>query len=495
MLGLVAMAIPANSEVITELPEGLVASVYSRTATATRPWGEGAVSSWTESSLSDIAIAENGDVYMKNAVGNFTQGYIKGHLDDGVINVSLPQQILFYDAEVDVTLLNFDEENATYTEKSGNVSFTVDGDCIRLSGEGTVLGMVNGDKEWTGYALEDIIYTRNTQELVNVPEDAEFFDIAFSFTDDQPLPVIPTFARLLQGARKDDKIYIQGLADFIPEAWVMGTVFDDKIEFQSGQLLGSAYEMAYYFCTGIDEPEYIPGYDEWEHHYSFATSLSMKMSADGIWAVSDPNETMIINANPNEYSYGVILRNPTIKQQPKDISQVPATPTFIKNENICKEGFGAQLTFNVSPYNVDGYLLDTKNLAFVVYVKGEPYTFEADKYWLEEDITEVPWGFDGGYIACYINGYSDVDFPEDERIYDMTVRVVNHAADGNDYWSGVLDPFNPDASISVTAVAEEPVRVIWFDLSGRPVSEDAYGCLIKHSIMPDGTIRSEKIIR
>ncbi len=30
-----------------------------------------------------------------------------------------------------------------------------------------------------------------------------------------------------------------------------------------------------------------------------------------------------------------------------------------------------------------------------------------------------------------MNGYSDSDFPEDERTYDITARVVNHAADGN----------------------------------------------------------------
>ena len=209
--------------------------------------------------------------------------------------------------------------------------------------------------------------------------------------------------------------------------------------------------------------------------------------------VNDPNETFVINANPNEYSYGVILRDPTFKQQPKEISQVPAKPTFIPGENVCQEGFGAHFTFNVSPYNADGYLLDKNNLAFVIYVKGEPYTFEAYKYWIEEDMTEIPWGFDGGDIFCFINGYSDVGFPEDERTYDLTFRVGNHAADGNDYWSAELDPFNPTSS--VTEVNAEPVSVTWFDLSGRAVNGDARGCLIKRSIMPDGSIKSEKIMK
>lgn len=131
----------------------------------------------------------------------------------------------------------------------------------------------------------------------------------------------------------------------------------------------------------------------------------------------------------------------------------------------------------------------------MVYVKGQPYAFEADKLWLEEDMTEIPWGFEGGDIACYINGYSDIDFLENERTYDMTVRVVNHAADGKDYWSGMLDPFDSTSSISELTIMEEPVSVTWFDLSGRPVSEEARGCLIKQSIMPDGIIRTEKIIK
>ncbi|MDE6011080.1 MAG: hypothetical protein K2F87_06530, partial [Muribaculaceae bacterium] len=200
LIGLTAIAIPAHSEVMTELPDGLTTSVYSRTATATRPWGEGSVNSWIESSSTDIAVSDSGDIYMKNAVGNYTRGYIKGHLDNGVITVNLPQQIMFYEEDVNVTLLEFDAENVTYNPKSGNVTFNVDGENITLAGEGTVLGMVNQSNEWIGNALEDVTYTRIAQELVKVPEDAEFFDIALIYTDDKPLPVITTITELVHGA-------------------------------------------------------------------------------------------------------------------------------------------------------------------------------------------------------------------------------------------------------------------------------------------------------
>lgn len=80
-------------------------------------------------------------------------------------------------------------------------------------------------------------------------------------------------------------------------------------------------------------------------YHSLTPSLTIELSEDGKWTVNDPKETFIINANPNEYSYGLILRDPALKQQPKEISQIPATPTFIKDENVCQEGFGARFTF------------------------------------------------------------------------------------------------------------------------------------------------------
>ena len=54
----------------------------------------------------------------------------------------------------------------------------------------------------------------------------------------------------------EDKVYVQGLSYFFPEAWVVGTLYEDKAVFKSGQLYGTDEEGSVYF-VGLTPDEVI----------------------------------------------------------------------------------------------------------------------------------------------------------------------------------------------------------------------------------------------
>ncbi|MDE5796417.1 MAG: hypothetical protein K2H75_04850, partial [Muribaculaceae bacterium] len=261
------------------------------------------------------------------------------------------------------------------------------------------------------------------------------------------------------------------------DSWVKGEIEGNKVTFRSGQYVGLLDECFQYFCVGIDTPEFIPGYEEWLHHYTLAEAVTMDYDEiAGVLRAVDPNDALLINSGTMVASPFEVYRNATLKSQPLEVSLVPATPEFRKGENEFNNGFaGCDLSFLQRPFNKDGQYIDPSRLGFSIYSDNEVYVFKTQDYWTDEDMTVIPWGYTNWWTEFYNNGFTILSI--DEYVSALTIRAVY--TDGeNVYYSDVLNPLKPENS--VTFISGEESEPIYFDISGRKVTDpQADGIYIK----------------
>jgi len=170
-------------------------------------------------------------------------------------------------------------------------------------------------------------------------------------------------------------VYFQGMSYYIPEAWVKGTKdVDNKVTFAGMQYVGEAYGMtSFFFYNGETVFTYDPDADTY--------------SAEGeVFGVL------------GEQYYDGNYTNPVIAPVTEK-AVMPADPeiTSLKNGS-----YGWYFDFNVPLMDINGDPLVSSKLYYMIYtdVEGEiaPLTFTpATHSRLEEDITEIPYGFTEDY--------------------------------------------------------------------------------------------------
>ena len=194
----------------------------------------------------DIVWGKDNKVFFKDIVSGLAYGtWVEGTLsDDGTtITVPLRQNLLYvesYDACVALTLVNYDSSNGFAADtETESVTFTVTEDGV-ISLQGTSFTGVSLGANWTDdnsmqdYGDYESVYTPYTPnlELVTLPEGAEtvempmvgsYYAEATSTAQNQPVDATVKVAVV------DNEVYIQGLAQVMPEAWVKGTLADGVV--------------------------------------------------------------------------------------------------------------------------------------------------------------------------------------------------------------------------------------------------------------------------
>ena len=175
-------------------------------------------------------------------------------------------------------------------------------------------------------------------------------------------------------------------------------------------------------------------------------------------------------------------------------TKTPATPVIDTSEEGTEafdenEGMGA-LIFTMDAVDTEGYPLDQSKLYYNVFSNGKLYTFDKDLYGLEEDMTDIPYAFQGDLIMS-MYGYFFVFFLED--MDSIGVRAVYKDGDNTTYSEIATHQFR-EAGISAPSVAPEAVSEEYINLNGQKVSEPAQGIFIKLTRYADGSSKAEKTV-
>ena len=213
--------------------------------------------------------------------------------------------------------------------------------------------------------------------VVVLPEGAEVFEYNMAY-------IIPSSgeeaSKPINVAVVGNKVYFQGMSQYLPEAWVKGTLDGNQVTFAANQLMGSygSYGESYFFYNG----ETVFTYDADADTYS-ATGQIFGVLAD-------------------QY-YDGRYQNPVLTKV-NEMAGVPATPTISGIEGTT---YGDVVDFDIPTVDVNGNAMATSKLSYQFFVDNEdtPLEFTTDYFIkLTANMTVIPYGFTDNYdfYATYI---------------------------------------------------------------------------------------------
>lgn len=311
-----------------------------------------------------------------NSYRLFLVGYADDTASDVVLKVDEANGV--YEFEDDFL------ENANYTDKSYYFTYF---------NAGATISMAKAEEE--------------VPEVVVVPEGLK--TEVYSFTGTNYFDKTPVAWSANVGFDGDD-VYVQGLSENVPEAWVKGTLADGVVTFATGQYLGGEDEL---WFVGVK--------------LSNASCVDYPMTFDaetGIFTSADENIYLGVNAYKAKIQSSVYeLYGGAQLKKIVEKAITPATPIV---NNMCFSYFGDIIEFNIPVKDVDGDGLIESLLSYKLYYDngdGEAHaiTFTPESYeYLENEMTEIPYGF--------LDSVDDDGNPEGYDFYTSSVYLnMEHA--------------------------------------------------------------------
>ena len=211
----------------------------------------------------EIVFADNNEVYIKDVVYEYKIGaWVKGTINGNTITIAANQPIDFYEDEeedyeatISVAWGSYYYEDYYYWEEegyeraSGDITFTIDDEngTITLDGsdeEHIVAVFLDGYDYFLGGDYNTVWtynenYVKPTTELIELPEDAEVetYNASAYFNLSGENDELTEFE--VQIAVVGNDIYISGLSEEYPDAWIKGVINEDNtVTFNGAQYIG-----------------------------------------------------------------------------------------------------------------------------------------------------------------------------------------------------------------------------------------------------------------
>ena len=225
-------------------------------------------------------------------------------------------------------------------------------------------------------------------QQVVLPEGVEAADYAMSYKDSDGASATTPVKVAVDG----NDVYVQGISNFIPEAWVKGTKDGNQVTFAGNQYLGEYGNngSSYAFYNG----DAVFTYDAEKETYSATGTIF------GVLA--------------NKY-YDGYYTDP-VMEKVVEKAATPANPSITSLKN---GSYGYYITFNVPLVDTDGNNMLASKLSYEIFTDVEkevkPLTFtSATHSKLTEDMTIIPFGFSENYdfydTQIYLNNLYSADW-------------------------------------------------------------------------------------
>lgn len=501
-----AAAMCASATVITATPEGtLYDNVYTANDYTFLTRNGAAGYTKTEGGRTSIVVDEtNSKIYLHNVVEFFPNydAWIEGDLaDDGTATFPMPQQIYVnpdndnvYSVNMlvpevngrDVTLL----PNADYPD----LVMKWDGESlIQVMPEQT---MPEGYERYLGYigvlssgtdapfygeaGLHYYVYPAPNA----LPDDVSGIDVT-----DYSMAYENEWGEASHSAvsicsNAEGEVWITGLNPVDPDQIVKGTKAENgDITLPSAQFTGYTQGTFTFFYGGTIYRENGTPKCEW------GEEAVLKL-VDGKYEAQDG---MIFNVGNRTPQFGLGINNAVLTAL-DDINYVPATPEISGPEDDGTEVFpedGMTLymfCFYQDALSTDNTALDPANLYYTVYVNGEQVPVGG-----AEEMMEVPFGYNNDEdVFCTANFNMVIGFAMGE-VETLGVQAVYKNKSGEETKSEMAVWVNPETGVANVSVDSEIVKVEYFDLTGRELTEPN-GLVVRRTTYANGTVKTAKTV-
>lgn len=450
---------------------------------------------------SHIVYGEDNEVYIYEIFPFLpTESYFKGTKDGGKITVELPQAI-YYDDSLGfieayyLTLLSYSTEYDWYfPEEKSTLTLSVD-EFGTMTAEGLSKDMMLGvadseDGSWIGLGAWDLSISTFDEEPVECPSDFEVLENFWTAIGNG-------YGWQVNFAQGGEEIYLQGLSERMPDAWVKGTLkYDDytaTVSIAQDQYVGDY--MGFHIFTKCvqmttDEDGNIFYEDLMNPDYEYQLVWNFE---EETMTAKDKDIVLLFNTSKSDVLFVNDLMELQLIHQ-ESFEGIPANPSDLTFEDVMQEEEFSMFSFKLPAISTEGDYLRLQDLSYVVYVNGDEWTFDAEDYELEESLEEVPWSLSNYWI---VKGFDSTDHLVTffvEGISTLGVQSV-YRYNGEETRSEIMI-LNLEGSDSVAGIAgyKKVASMKYYDVTGREVSNPIEGVVVKHVIYEDGSVASFKMI-
>ena len=289
----------------------------------------------------------------------------------------------------------------------------------------------------------------------------------------------PTY-RIVEVAEDGDDFYACGFCEDAKMTWIKGRREGNDVIFPSGQYMGMIGDFPINF-TGVTSTD--------EAGLVETPEFVMECAADGGLYTDQIYATQIYDSYGSTYIYFDTELKPYVLEAVR-----PEKPQELIHEVSTGTPY---IILRFSPLNVDGYLMDLENLYYRIYLDGRLFRFNVSDYpLLPENTTEISVMYNDSWNFFDYDGYYSRLFSFDNLNYDVMEVEMVYRLKGKELTSERLAIPNPtkepDGITSV--VGEGEVSTVCYDLQGRRIPADAHGPVVRRTLLPDGSQRTEKVL-
>lgn len=376
----VAEVQPVDEDVLVTVPE--TAELQDWTFEGTFNTNSGSIN---KKFAVKVAIVGN-DVYAQGFSYYFPEAYLKGNIDGNTVTFA-SGQFVGQDEYGKEYMLGLASDGQTICD----IVFDYDAATQKMTLSSTspfIAENANSRTELSMYGYWDnVSLTAGISEvpqLVVLPEGAVVEEYNLSYEDSngnaQSKPV--------NVAIVENKLYVQGMSQYLPESWVVGTIDGTSVTFAPMQYMGDygSYGQSYYF---YGEKPVVFEYDDVDHTYSIVGEVYGVLGG--------------------KYYDGRYI-NPLLSK----VTEVAATPATPSIEGIESSSYGDVLTFTVPTVDTEGNAMLSSKLSYQFFIDNEetPMVFTPEYFIkLTEEMTVIPYSFTDNYDIQ--NGYIYLNMPHD----------------------------------------------------------------------------------
>ncbi len=323
----------------------------------------------------------------------------------------------------------------------------------------------------------DFYYLDYSTVTVEVPEDlqTEAYYFTGTYTDEEDSET-ETFEVLV--GFDGNEVYFQGLSQYIPDAWVKGTMVDGKVTIP-GWGLGT--------------------YESWVGDYELAFSGAEFTydAATSTFTCKDGYVSYIIGEDNICDDYMDITLRKIVEKAVK-----PANPEIVDFKAL--NTAYPRINLSIPTLDVNGDPMISAKLFYQLFIeKGNeiaPLVFSKDLYdELDEDMSEIPYTFNDDW-DIYTGGdyvYLNQDVEEIlswDKIGVQSIYYGGGAINKSDIVWFDVHQYYVDG-VETVATDRDAASVSYFDLQGRRATSATRGIVIKQVRHSNGQVTRTKILR
>lgn len=423
-----------------------------------------------------LYVVTNGhDVWLKNPVATApTDTWIRGTVIGDSLKFNVGQSVDYdEDEKAYYTVGVLDKKNAGYVVDSTATTFAyiVKGDSIFMDDKfngNKVVGIIQqSDNSFFGLCEYNGRYGKFNESPITLPDGLTTKRYPITGTDGEQ----QEYADSVSIAKDGDKIYIQGLSQSMPEAWIEGTLQDDKAIFPSLQFLGENDEGAFVYLAGIDHTS-----------DGFADNIIFSYNKDNDFYTQD-TKYIATNLGKGDINVYDLLMGSTIGT-PADAAATPAEPTIDAFEEQEGETAGS-VYMKMNAEDVNGGRLDKSKLYYQLFTmdangKQSVFSLTPEEYGTDSVMTMIPFSYSSDYVTDFF-GYKVVYLMVPTSIwYKFGVQMVYTGGGVESRSTLVWRDLNRSTNGINDIKVPQTEKVPMYNLAGQKVGADYKGIVISN---------------